>query len=193
MVYMNLLRRSSSRFCQQLQLQQQQALLSAPSVTTAAPIVSASAPIRNFASVATINTRATTTSTTTTPNHRESPFEQELLNCNYNHNYNHNYNSIAKRSKHSSTQIKRLFKNNPARRRIAKKQDGSEGQRDREREMMLTIPESTIQPVHSDPKILANGWNAPVGDSSDHPFQVGRTKNKPNNAVGFLPVYSEYR
>ena len=191
MVYMNLLRRSSSRFCQQLQLQQQEALLSAPSVTTAAPIVSASAPIRNFASVATINTRATTTSTTTTSNHRESPFEQELLNCNC--NYNHNYNSIAKRSKHSSTQIKRLFKNNPARRRIAKKQDGSEGQRDREREMMLTIPESTIQPVHSDPKILTNGWNAPVGGSSDHPFQVGRTKNKPNNAVGFLPVYSEYR
>lgn len=181
MVYMNLLRRSSARFCQQ----QQQALLSAPSVTTA-PIVSASASIRNFASVATINTRATTA-----PIHRESPFEQEL---------NYNYNNIVKRSKHSSTQIKRLFKQNPARRRIAKKQqqqndaDGNgNGEEQRERDIFLTIPESTIQPVHSDPKILTNGWNAPVGGSGDHPFQVVRTKNKPNNAVGFLPVYSEYR
>jgi hypothetical protein len=183
MVYMNFLRRSSSRFCQQ---QQQALFVSAPAVTTAPISASASASIhrpiclRNFASVATSSTR-----TTTTPNHRESPFEQELPVS-----FPNNYNYIVTRSKHSSTQIKRLFKQNPARRRIARK---DAAQNNNGIEEIGMIPESTIQPLISDPKILSNGWNAPIGGSSEHPFQVVRTKNKPNNALGFLPVYSEYR
>lgn len=106
--------------------------------------------------------------------------------------------SVATRSKHSSTQIKRIFKKNPAKRRIAavrKQYDESIGHEG-------VIPEPTIPPLVTDPKILPNGWNVPVavdgdghgeGRAEDHPFQVARTRNKPNNAVGFLPVYSEYR
>jgi len=58
------------------------------------------------------------------------------------------------------------------------------------------IPESTVPPLIKDPKFLSNGWNVPVstdGETREYPFRVARTKNKPNNAVGFLPVYTEYR
>ena len=102
----------------------------------------------------------------------------------------------ATRSKHSSTQIKRLFKQNPAKRRIALKQPTNASDEG-------VIPESTIQPLVADPKFLTNGWNALIGGSAEqtataaaaegYPFQVARTKNKPNNALGFLPVYSEHR
>jgi hypothetical protein len=47
-----------------------------------------------------------------------------------------------------------------------------------------------------EPKFLTNGWSAPpAGDVQvpEYPFKVARTKNKPNEAVGFLPVYSEFR
>ena len=101
-------------------------------------------------------------------------------------------NNITTRSKHSSTQIKRLFKKNPARRRIALR-DSQNNPEDED-----IIPEGRIQPIISEPKIFLNGWNAPLeggGDVQipDYPFQIARTKNKPNNAVGFLPVYAEFR
>jgi len=64
----------------------------------------------------------------------------------------------------------------------------------------ISIPQSYIEPVISKPKILSNGWNPPFvnvyGNNvkiPDYPFKVTRTKNKPNNSVGFLPVYSEFR
>uniref|UniRef100_A0A7S4EFV0 Uncharacterized protein n=1 Tax=Pseudo-nitzschia australis TaxID=44445 RepID=A0A7S4EFV0_9STRA len=107
----------------------------------------------------------------------------------------YNNNNATTRSKHSSTQIKRLFKQNPAKRRIALKEkkvngDGDEG----------IIPESTLSPIILEPIILKNGWNPPLGGEDakqlelpDYPFRVARTRNKPNNAVGFLPVYSEHR
>jgi len=64
----------------------------------------------------------------------------------------------------------------------------------------ITIPQSYIQPVISKPRILSNGWNPPLvnvyGNNlkiPDYPFKVTRTKNKPNDSVGFLPVYSEFR
>eukprot|EP00429_Kryptoperidinium_foliaceum_P004934 CAMPEP_0176018834 /NCGR_PEP_ID=MMETSP0120_2-20121206/9080_1 /TAXON_ID=160619 /ORGANISM="Kryptoperidinium foliaceum, Strain CCMP 1326" /LENGTH=112 /DNA_ID=CAMNT_0017351893 /DNA_START=331 /DNA_END=669 /DNA_ORIENTATION=+ len=44
--------------------------------------------------------------------------------------------------------------------------------------------------------MLSNGWSAPPGPDvtiPSYPFRVSRTKNKPNDAVGFLPVYSEFR
>lgn len=91
------------------------------------------------------------------------------------------------RSKHSSTQVKRLFKRNPARRRI----DTRLG-----KEIEIEAPPPLqFKPIF-EPKILPNGWCAPPGDDIEipkYPFQVSRTKNKPNDAVGFLPVYSEYR
>lgn len=103
-------------------------------------------------------------------------------------------NNTTTRSKHSSTQIKRLFKQNPAKRRIAlkeKKENGVDGDGDEG-----IIPESTISPIISEPIIFKNGWNPPLGGAlelPDYPFRVARTRNKPNNAVGFLPVYSEHR
>lgn len=105
------------------------------------------------------------------------------------------YRSLTLRSKHSSTQIKRLFKQNPAKRRIAQKKALENSD---ENYTGGVIPESTVEPLIKDTKILSNGWNVPVntGDgekAKEYPFRVARTNNKPNNAVGFLPVYSEFR
>ena len=47
-----------------------------------------------------------------------------------------------------------------------------------------------------EPKFLYNGWSAPPGPEVQipkYPFHVPRTRNKPNDAIGFLPVYSEFR
>eukprot|EP00934_Nitzschia_sp_Nitz4_P009309 Nitzschia sp. Nitz4//scaffold9_size221794//45918//48437//NITZ4_001328-RA/size221794-processed-gene-0.7-mRNA-1//1//CDS//3329560947//9299//frame0 len=91
------------------------------------------------------------------------------------------------RSKHSSTQIKRLFKGNPARYRVAK------------REGLIPEPKPLAPPKYPaifEPTVLPNGWSAPPGPEVEvptYPFQVSRTENKPNEAVGFLPVYSEFR
>ncbi len=91
------------------------------------------------------------------------------------------------RWKHSSTQIKRLFKRNPARYRVAK------------REGLIPEPEPLQAPKYAavwDPIILPNGWSAPPGPDitvPKYPFDVSRTKNKPHDAVGFLPVYAEFR
>jgi hypothetical protein len=104
-----------------------------------------------------------------------------------NENRNTTIQTTIVRSKHSSTQLKRLFLQNPAKRRIARKNDDEKDPG--------VIPESTLPPVVSDPTILSNGWNVPQsGDNAvEYPFRIARTGNKPNNAVGFLPVYSEYR
>lgn len=50
------------------------------------------------------------------------------------------------------------------------------------------------------PTILPNGWSEPpssenveVAEKRDElPFGIKRTGNKPNGAVGFLPVYSKF-
>ena len=123
------------------------------------------------------------------------------------------------RSKHSSTQIKRLFKKNPAKRRVALKKNmgngttsggGSTVEVDGNRSSSAgggggggggVIPEPKFAPVIESPKFLPNGWcplptdAASAGGSltSKYPFRVSRTGNKPQNSVGFLPVYSEYR
>ena len=157
MVYSNLLRRTSSR------LIHQQALVSAAAQHSTA----AAAPIRRPVS-------SLVSSPITNPNENDA----SQLN---------NITTTTIRSKHSSTQIKRLFKQNPAKRRIALKQQPTTDEG--------IIPESTIQPLDADPKFLSNGWSAPIEDATteNYPFQVARTKNKPNNALGFLPVYSEHR
>jgi Mitochondrial large subunit ribosomal protein (Img2) len=101
-------------------------------------------------------------------------------------------NNITVRQKHSSRQIKRLFKKNPARRRIDLKNRGDD-------QVELNIPQAQFPPAIADPPaFLPNGWNPPPSEDvvkslPEYPFRVARTKNKPNNAVGFLPVYSEFR
>lgn len=95
--------------------------------------------------------------------------------------------SCQQRWKHSSTQIKRLFKRNPARIRV-------EARMGVNRE-----PEPLDPPKYEailEPRFLTNGWSAPPAADvqvPEYPFKVARTKNKPNEAVGFLPVYSEFR
>jgi len=91
------------------------------------------------------------------------------------------------RAKHSSTQVKRLFKNNPARARV-------ESRKGIDRTPAPLDP-PRFPPIAQDIKILYNGWSVPVEgvDIPEYPFQVRRTRNKPNDAVGFLPVYSKFR
>lgn len=92
------------------------------------------------------------------------------------------------RSVHSATQVKRLFKNNPARIRILKKR----GVLPRPKP---TIPDRTYPPIFK-PVFLSNGWSAPPPEEVEVPeysFKVPRTGRKPFGAAGFLPVYRDVR
>mmetsp|Transcript_20283 Transcript_20283/g.29003 ORF Transcript_20283/g.29003 Transcript_20283/m.29003 type:complete len:221 (-) Transcript_20283:2-664(-) len=99
------------------------------------------------------------------------------------------------RSKHSATQVKRLFKNNPARLRILKKQEGDAASTPAGASSTTTIPER-VYPQIFQPTFLSNGWSAPPPPEVQipkYPFSITRTAGKPNNAVGFLPVYRDVR
>lgn len=91
------------------------------------------------------------------------------------------------RCKHSERQVKRFFRKHPAKIRVEK------------REGIDRTPEPMGPPQFEplfQPEFLPNGWSARPGAEvaiPEYPFQVNRTKNKPNDAVGFLPVYSEFR
>ena len=105
-----------------------------------------------------------------------------LLNSN-----SHNLQWI--RSKHSNTQIKRLFKKHPARKRVWERLGN-------EIFPLQPPPAPTYAPVVDSPEILSNGWVPPPPPDvaiPEYPFSVTRTKNKPKDAVGFLPVYSKMR
>lgn len=102
-------------------------------------------------------------------------------------NDNHVQHQPQLRLKHSERQIKRLFKNHPAKLRVEARLGV-----DRSPEP-LDPPQ--FPPVF-EPVFLPNGWSAQPGPEvsvPEYPFQVKRTKNKPNDAVGFLPVYSNFR
>jgi hypothetical protein len=121
------------------------------------------------------------------------------------------------RYQHSSTQIKRLFRQHPARlrvearmgivrppRRRAPTSDEHEATLDSTvptKSLYLPLPEALqFAPIWT-PHFLPNGWSAPPPPESDiaaliatrYPFAVRRTKNKPKDAVGFLPVYTKHR
>lgn len=91
------------------------------------------------------------------------------------------------RSKHSATQVKRLFKNNPARLRILKKAGWTP--------KPVQIPDRAYPPVFK-PTFLSNGWSAPPPpevEVPEYPFRVTRTGRKPFGTAGFLPVYRDIR
>lgn len=92
------------------------------------------------------------------------------------------------RWKHSSTQVKRLFKNHPARARVESRMGVNHSP-------PQALEPPTYSPLSEEIKILYNGWSQPIENVEipDYPFQVRRTKNKPNDAVGFLPVYAKFR
>jgi hypothetical protein len=57
-------------------------------------------------------------------------------------------------------------------------------------------------PLVFKPIFISNGWSKPPSRDPDdkdfinlsvYPFQVARTGNKPMNAAGFLPVYTDFR
>lgn len=120
---------------------------------------------------------------------------------------------ITVRYKHSSRQIKRLFKNNPARLRVEARMgivrnDNQKKQapllnseEEGENQSSSSLSSERKYPPILKPHFLPNGW-CPLPNSDgdgnaisipSYPFTVSRTKNKPNDAVGFLPVYSEFR
>lgn len=91
------------------------------------------------------------------------------------------------RWKHSERQIKRLFRNHPAILRVEKR-EGIDRTPD-------AMPPPQFEAVY-EARFLPNGWSAPPGPDvtiPEYPFRVARTKNKPNDAAGFLPVYSNFR
>lgn len=98
----------------------------------------------------------------------------------------------GRRYKHSERQINRLFRKHPARARVDARL-GIERQKPPPESLEETKP--TYEAVH-DAKLLPNGWSKPPPDDfqrPEYPFSLSRTKNKPNNAIGFLPVYAKFR
>jgi hypothetical protein len=93
----------------------------------------------------------------------------------------------VQRSKHSATQIKRIFRNHPARLR-AEERMGI---------VHAYLPLHPIQfpRIYEPLLVLPNGWSAPLPaeERPNYPFTVKRTKNKPMDAIGFLPVYTKHR
>ena len=99
-----------------------------------------------------------------------------------------NSTTTSYRTKHSATQVKRLFRNNPARLRLLKK-SGHVPKKP-------TIPSVTYPAIYK-PTFLGNGWSAPPNPEEiqipEYPFKVKRTGRKPFGSVGFLPVYRDIR
>jgi hypothetical protein len=106
------------------------------------------------------------------------------------------------REKHSKTQIRRRFNKNPAVYRMRLKQ----------REDLQRLNPSKVEKEQGPPELkfpqvfepifISNGWSKPPSRDPDnkdfinlsiYPFQVARTGNKPMNAAGFLPVYTDFR
>ena len=98
--------------------------------------------------------------------------------------------ATAVRWKHSATQTKRLFNQHPARLRLLKKQNPNDV------EQVTATQELQYSPTVHVPRFLPNGWSAPPSPDTvlpTYPFRVARTQNKPQDAIGFLPVYTKHR
>ena len=98
--------------------------------------------------------------------------------------------SFNARLKHSKTQVNRLFKKNPANIRVSSREDSLR---------RYSNPDDPQFGAIFSPIVLPNGWSAPPTDPETLekrdalPFTISRTGNKPNGAIGFLPVYSRVR
>lgn len=137
--------------------------------------------------------------------------------------------SMIRRQKHSQTQIKRLFKEHPARLRVEKRLWNIDRTQPRvilpdiEASQTTNIPTASTDitseeeittaslidspstelaaaqllypPIYTIPTMLPNGWFPPMDPKlrPEYPFSIRRTKNKPKDAVGFLPIYTKYR
>lgn len=112
-----------------------------------------------------------------------------------------NNNTII-RSKHSNRQIKKLFQQNPAFKRVSSRNQTIP------KKITSPPPSITIEPFYKPNLILPNGWSQPPPSPSlesssfsttieekrnQLPFGIKRTTNKPNNAIGFLPIYSNFK
>ena len=101
--------------------------------------------------------------------------------------------ALQTRSKHSNRQVKRLFKQHPAFHRVSIRNE-TQPKKD-----VTPPPEITLEPIYQPSIVLPNGWSNPPVDEDivrkrdEIPFGIRRTGNKPNGAVGFLPVYSNVR
>ncbi len=97
------------------------------------------------------------------------------------------------RSKHSNRQVKRLFKQHPGFHRISERNDTAP------KKYVTPPPTLKYEPIFDPIVVLHNGWSQPPDDEDILkkrdliPFGVKRTGNKPNGAVGFLPVYSNFK
>ena len=151
---------------------------------------------------------------------------------------------IQRRQKHSQTQIKRLFKEHPARLRVEKRLWNIDRAQPRvilptdsidtssppttnissldtniafEHQLLAEVPTTPASPldnspssdepvaqlqlsllyppIYTIPTILPNGWFPPMDPQlrPKYPFSIRRTKNKPKDAIGFLPIYTKYR
>lgn len=101
------------------------------------------------------------------------------------------------RCKHSLRQKKRMA-NHPARLRVQDRLRSAEPSRSPKSTPTPELPSPTpTYPKVFEPELLINGWSAPPADQSQliqkYPFRIPRTKNKPNDAAGFLPVYTYFR
>lgn len=122
---------------------------------------------------------------------------------------------LQTREKHSKRQIKRLFKNNIALKRILNRQEREKQGNNNNIMDTATTASSTFAeneppvneqplfpPIYKPDNILGvSGWSPPPEEDSssstferpNYPFSLERTKGKPNNAAGFLPIYTEYK
>jgi hypothetical protein len=59
----------------------------------------------------------------------------------------------------------------------------------------VSLPTLLYPPIYTPTQILPNGWFEPMDPKTRpvYPFHIIRTKNKPKDAIGFLPIYTKYR
>mmetsp|Transcript_5903 Transcript_5903/g.9029 ORF Transcript_5903/g.9029 Transcript_5903/m.9029 type:complete len:191 (+) Transcript_5903:113-685(+) len=94
---------------------------------------------------------------------------------------------VLVRYRHSERQVRRVFRQNPARLRVESRMGI---------EHLYEPLQDPKYPAIFAPDVLKNGWSAPPPpelEIPEYPFKVTRTKNKPNRSIGFLPVYSTFR
>ena len=63
-------------------------------------------------------------------------------------------------------------------------------------EKRMRIDQTPLPVKMFEPVLLRNGWLAPPPADLDIPkyvFHITRTRNKPKDAIGFLPMYTKYQ